>query len=75
VIGLPYPLRPASGSGLRPKLAVSKGVLDNSVLGPQSVSSGLLEGKVAEEKEEKVGISGDIERRGVLGEMLNGVEF
>ena len=68
VIGLPYPLRPGSGSGLRPKLAVSKGVPDNSVLGPQSVSLGLLESKVGEEKEEKVVISGDIERRTVVGE-------
>jgi hypothetical protein len=75
VIGLPYPLRPASGSGLRPKLAVSKGVPDISVSGPQSVSSDLLEGKIAEDKEEKSGISGDIEGRGVLGEILHGVKF
>lgn len=71
VIGQPYPLRPGSGSRLRPKIAVSKGVPDSSVLGPQSVSSGLLEGKVGEGKEEKVGIGGDIERRAVLGEILS----
>jgi hypothetical protein len=45
------------------------------VSGPQSVSSDLLESKIAEDKEEKSGISGDIEGRGVLGEILHGVKF